>query len=167
VSVLTESSIEFDFTQAISVIEHDRPAPGHGNSTWPGVDFCITEQGGWIWLEVKNWDPTYIAPNRRGGSRWSFVSKMRSKSFSRDMRNKFLGTTAFLAWRGLFAPVSMQLVLLFQPPQPLDTALLVTLQTRMSSLVPNLSVWTHPIYVSVLDLTEWNLRYRQYPARLI
>jgi hypothetical protein len=64
VSLFVESNITFDFTAAKTVIEHDKVSPTHpggnvhGNGKWPGVDFCIEEaSGGWIWLEVKNWDP--------------------------------------------------------------------------------------------------------------
>lgn len=166
-SVFIESRIEFDFANAISITEHDKPAPGHGNSVWPGVDFCIEEATDWVWLEVKSWDPTHIAPKDRGGSRWSFICKMRSKPFTKDMRNKFLGTTAFSAWRGIFAPAPTRYVLLLQPPAPLDSALLGALQTRMRSHVPNRTAWAQPVWVAVLDLTGWNLRFSQYPARLL
>ena len=99
--------------------------------------------------------------------RWSFICKMKSKSFTKEMRDKFLGTTAFLTWRGIFPPAPTRFVLLFQPPRPLDSALLVTFQTRIKSQIPNLSLWQEPIYVAVLDLAEWNRRYPQYPARLL
>ena len=166
-SVFIESRIEFDFTGAASVVQHDKPAPGHGNSVWPGVDFCIEEPPDWIWLEVKNWDPTHIAARERGGSRWSFICKMKSRSFTKEVREKFLGTTAFLAWIGAFNPAPTRFILLFQPPRALDSALLVTFQTRIKSQVPNLALWQQPIFVAVLDLAEWNWRYPQYPARLL
>ncbi len=166
-SVFIERRIEFDFTSAVSVVQHDKPAPGHGNSVWSGVDFCIEEPPDWIWLEVKSWDPTHIPARDKGGSRWSFLCKMRSKSFTKEMRDKFLGTTAFLTWRGVFPLAPTRFVLLFQPPRPLDSALLVTFQTRIKSQVPNLTIWAQPIFVAVLDVAEWNRRYPQYPARLL
>ena len=59
-SPYVESNIEFDFSAAKSLIEHDKTTPGvtggsvHGNNVWPGVDYCIEEASGeWIWLEVK------------------------------------------------------------------------------------------------------------------
>ena len=166
-SVFVESRIEFDFTQAASVVPHDGRPAGQGNSVWPGVDFCIEEPPDWIWLEVKNWDPTHFAAKDRGGSRWSFLCKMRSKSFTKDIRDKFLGTTSFLAWRGILPVAPTRFILLFQPPRPLDSALLVTFQSRIKSQVPNLTLWQQPIFVAVLDLVEWNRRYPQYPARLL
>lgn len=173
-SVYVESSIEFDFATAAKVIEHDKTTPSypggsvHGNNLWPGVDLCIEETSGdWIWLEVKSWDPTHIASNRRGASRWSFLCKMRSNAYAKEMRGKFLGTTAFLAWKNSFYLAPTQFVLLFEPPKPLDAALVGSRITRMRSLVPNHLYWAQPIYVSVLTVSEWNMRFVSYPARVI
>ncbi len=166
-SVFIESRIEFDFTSAAAAVQHDKPAPGHGNSVRPGVDFCIEDGGEWIWLEVKSWDPTHILAKERGGSRWSFICKMKSKTFTKETREKFLGTTAFLTWRDIFPLAPTRFILLFQPPHTLDSALLVTFQSRVKSQIPNLKVWQSPIFVAVLDLAEWNLRYPQYPAQLL
>lgn len=166
-SVFIESRIEFDFTRAVSAVPHDKPAPGHGNSLWPGVDFCIQEGTDWLWLEVKSWDPAPILPKDRGGSRWSFLCKMRSKEFAKEARGKFLGTTAFLAWSNRLPLAPTRYILLFEPPRPLDAALLVTFQTRLKPQVPDLAVWAAPVFVAVLDLAEWNRRYPDYPARLL
>lgn len=165
-SVLDESRIRFDFSRATSVTKHD-DRHGDGNGIWPGVDFRIQESQGWIWLEVKNWDPTHIAAKYRGGNRWSFMCKMRRKAFTKDVREKFVGTTAFLTWKNIFPLVPTQYVLLFQPPHPLDSALLVTFQTRLQSQLPNLRIWAAPMTVTVLDATEWNQRYPDYPAILL
>lgn len=173
-SVYVESNIEFDFTAATTVIEHDKLTPTHsggsvhGNNVWPGVDFCIEEtSGGWIWLEVKSWDPTRIVPNRRGGSRRSFICKMRSNEYAKEMRGKFLGTTAFLAWKNALSLAPTQFVLLFEPPHPLDVALLGSRITKMRSLLPNRPYWAQPISVAVLTVSQWNLRYVPYPARVL
>ncbi len=166
-SVFVESRIAFDFTRAAGTVQHDKPAPGHGNSVWPGVDFCLQDGAEQLWLEVKSWHPMHIAPRSRGGSRRSFLSKIKSNVFTQEMRNKFLGTTAFLAWANSFVPAPTRFILLFQPPRPLDAALLVTFQNRIKLQVPNLRVWHQPIFVAVLDLAEWNRRYPDYPARLL
>ena len=171
-SLYVESNITFDFTSAAAVIEHDRTVsavPGgrvHGNSIWPGVDLCIEQPSGeWIWLEVKNWDPRHIAPSRRGGSRWSFICKMRSNQFLKEMRVKFLGTMAYLAWTGSLPTAPVQFVLLFEPPKLLDSALVGSRMTRLRELIRNLARWAHPIRVSVLTLVEWNARFGHiYPA---
>ena len=172
-SVYVESNIEFDFTAATTVIEHDKATPTHpggpvhNNSIWPGVDFCIEDASGdWIWLEVKNWNPTHITPNRRGGSRWSFLCKMRSNEYAREMRAKFLGTTAFLAWKNAFPLAPTRFVLLFEPPHPLDAALLGSRITRMQGLIPRRH-WAQPITVSILTVREWNRRMGIYPARAL
>ncbi len=166
-SVFIESRIEFDFTRAAAVAPHDKSAPGHGNNIWPGVDFCLQDGAEQLWLEVKSWHPAHIAARNRGGSRRSFLSKMKSKAFTQEMRNKFLGTTAFLAWTDQFALAPTRFILLFQPPRPLDAALLVTFQSRIKAQVPNLRTWQQPIFIAVLDLGEWNRRYPDYPARLL
>lgn len=166
-SVFIESRIEFDFTSASAAVQHDKPAPGHGNSVWPGVDFCIEDGGEWIWLEVKSWDPAPIPAKDRGGMRWSFICKMKSKAFTKEIREKFLGTTAFLTWSNIFPLAPTRFILLFQPPHTLDSALLGTLQTRVKSQIPNLRIWAEPVSVAVLDTAEWNRRYPQYPARLL
>lgn len=166
-SVFIESRIEFDFTSAAAAVQHDKPAPGYGNSIWPGVDFCIQDGSDWIWLEVKSWDPTHTPAKDRGGRRWSFICKMKSKTFTKEIREKFLGTTAFLAWRDIFPLAPTRFILLFQPPHTLDSALLVTFQSRVKAQIPNLSVWAEPIFVAVLDTAEWNRRYPNYPARLL
>ncbi len=166
-SVFIESRIKLDFSNAVRVVPHDGRAGGQGNSVWPGVDFCIEEGPEWIWLEIKNWDPAHIPAKDRGGSRWSFICKMKSKAYAKEMRNKFLGTTAFLAWKGIFPLAPTRFILLFEPPRPLDSALMVTFQSRVRSQVPDLTFWAQPIFVAVLDLAEWNRRYPQYPARLL
>ena len=166
-SVFIESRIEFDFTQATSVTSHDARPGGHGNSVWPGVDFCIEDDGEWIWLEVKSWDPTQTPAKDRGGRRWSFICKMKSKAFTKEIREKFLGTTAFLTWRNIFPSAPTRFILLFQPPHALDSALLVTFQSRVKSQIQNLRSWAEPVFVAVLDTAEWNRRYPHYPARLL
>jgi hypothetical protein len=166
VSVYVESNIEFDFSRAVRVTEHDKPT-GHNNNIWPGVDFCIEEPLEWIWLEVKCWAPGHIAPRRRGGSRWSFLCKMRSNVYAQEMRSKFLGTTAFLAWMHAFPLAPTTFVLLFEPPHPMDSALIGSRITRMRQLVVNRAPWVQPIHVAVLTLHDWNARFPHYPARLL
>lgn len=170
-SLFVESNITFDFTAARAVIEHDKSVPTHsggdthGNNKWPGVDFCIEEaSGSWIWLEVKSWDPAHIPPIRRGGNRRSFLCKMRSNAFLLEMRGKFLGTTAFLAWTGTLPACTTHFVLLFEPPHVLDAALLGSRMARLREQIQDRR-WLPPVTVSVLTLSEWTARFgRDYPA---
>ena len=173
-SLYVESGIEFDFSSAKTLIEHDKTSPTYpvgrvsGSAIWPGVDFLIEEASGeWIWLEVKSWNPSRIDPERRGGSRRSFICKMKSAKFSLEMREKFLGTTAFLAWKNEFTPATTRFILLFEPPKPLDSALLGSQNLKMRGLIPNRRDWVKPIYASVMTLREWNLRFRDYPSKVI
>jgi hypothetical protein len=166
VSVVVESHIEFDFTNAISVTKHDKQS-GHGNSNWDGVDFCIEDVDGSLWLEVKSWDFSQIAPHRRGGQQRSFVHKMRSSAYTKELRAKFLGTTAYLAWTNQFQPTPTRFIMVFEPPRSIDAALLVTQNTHLKSQLPNLVKWSQPITAAVLPLSEWNTRFPDYPARKV
>ena len=168
-SLFIESGIEFDFTRALTVVEHDRALSGSsdGNTTWPGVDFRLETAVGWIWLEVKSWEPSRIEPQRRGGNRRRFNSKMRSKVFCQEMREKFLGTSAYLAWdnRLLIAPT--RYILLFEPPSPLDVALLGSFMNILENQFPIPRKWRGNITVAVVTLAQWNRRFPDYPARII
>ncbi len=168
-AVVVESGIEIDFTAAAAVLRHDGVGPGcDGNTTWKGIDFRVDDTGRWLWVEVKSWDPAIVLPpRRRGGAQRSFVAKMKSKPFADEMRGKFWGTTAFLSWTARFTPSDVVFVLLFQPPRPLDKALLGTFQTRMQSLVPRTIPWTHSLTVAVMDVADWNARFPTYAARVM
>lgn len=89
---------------------------------------------------------------------------MRSKEFTAEVRGKFLGTSAYLAWTNQFPSTRVRYILVFEPPQPLDAALLVTQSTALRSQIPNLRKWSQPISVAVLTMAEWNMRFPDYPA---
>lgn len=156
-----ESQIEFDFSAARSVFEHDTTSSkcqgtssADGNTFWPGVDFRVEDDRGWIWLEVKNW---------RGRMRGSFASKLKSRPFADEMRGKFLGTAAYLAYSGTFVPAPIRYVLLFKPPTTPDEALLATFQdlVRAEMSAPrrlNISVY-------VWNLNTWNHEFPDYQAK--
>jgi hypothetical protein len=169
VPILTEPGFEVDFTAAMTAEYHDHR--GHGNSIWNGVDFVVEDTADYLWVEAKAWHPLAIPPHRRGGARWSYICKMRSKPFAQEMRGKFYGTAAFLSLVGRFPsnppPKPIRFVLLFEPPKPLDAALLVTMNTRMSNLIQRKGVWNRPVYVAVLDLAQWNARFTAYPGRAV
>jgi hypothetical protein len=158
-----ESQIEFDFSAARNVFEHDTTSSkcqgtstADGNTFWPGVDFRVEDERGWIWLEVKNW---------RGRMRGSFAHKLKSQSFADEMRSKFLGTAAYLAWHGTFAPVSIRYVLLFEPPDTSDEALLATFQDLIRAEMAAPRRLNISIYVWNLD--TWNQEFPLYQAKKI
>ena len=171
-----ESNIEFDFTNAHSVLEYEGlltalpgASPTQRNTFWPGIDFHIEETPGEaIWLEVKNWNPTFLAAKDRGGNRCSFLSKMKSDRFATEMRGKFLGTSSFFAWDGRIVPSTVRFILLFEPPHPLDSALTLTFghKVKQQLMPPKVLAWRGRIEVSALTLAEWNRRFPDYPARL-
>jgi len=176
VSVYVESDIEFDFTQAQRVVEYEDlliglpgASPTQSNTFWPGIDFHIEDTSGEaIWLEVKSWNPAFIAPKDRGGSRWSFLSKMKSRHFATEMRGKFLGTSSFFAWDGRTLPSTVRFILLFEPPHPIDAALTLAFghKVKQQLMPPKVLAWRRRIEVSALTLAEWNRRFPDYPANL-
>ena len=176
-SVFVESNIRFDFTNARAAFDYEgalSTVPGASattkNTFWPGIDFHIEDTSDTsIWLEVKNWDPVNITSVRRGGSRWSYVTKMKSNAFAAEMRNKFLGTSAFFAWDGRAIPQGVRYLLLFEPPHAIDAALALTFAHRVRSQVmpPNILPWRGRITVGTLTLNQWNERFPEYPAAKI
>lgn len=174
VSMYVESNIQFDFTNAHKVIEFEallKDFPGASptvrNTFWPGIDFHIEEQSGEaIWLEVKSWNPTVISPKNRGGSRRSFQCKMKSAPFAEAMRGKFFGTSAYFGWDNRPLPTRVLFLLLFEPPQPIDSALMLTFGHKIKSqlMPPKVIPWRKRIEVAAMDLTEWNKRYPDYPT---
>lgn len=174
-SVYVESGIKFDFTGAISVIEYEGLLTGlpgasatQRNTFWPGVDFCIEDRPDeFIWLEVKSWEPSAIAPKERGGNRWSFLCKMKSKPFAQEMRGKFLGVSSFFAWDGRPLPTQVNFILLFEPPRSIDAPLILAFSHKVKAqlMPPKALLWRSRINVTALTLAEWNIRFPDYPAR--
>lgn len=156
-----EGDIEFDFSLARTVREHDTTMPKcdegsapDGNTYWPGVDFRIEDDNGWIWLEVKDW---------RGRMAGSFGHKMRSKDYAEQMRGKFLGTTAFLAWNQTFQSDPVRYILLFEPPTTFDRSLLAPFQDlvrKEMNAAGRLNINTY-----VMRLDGWNAVFDYFPAR--
>lgn len=167
-SVEIESGIEFDFRAADVVKKHDQPVTrgGEGNLIWKDVDFRVQLDTHWLWVEVKSWDLSRISPVRRGGQQRRYVSKLASEEFGLELRSKFFGTTAFLAWSGTFHPSHVVYVIVIQPPRPLDKALLITFwDRRLRSAFPSLNPpWTHTLSCAVLDVNDWNRVYPEFPA---
>ena len=164
--IVTESGIAFDFSKAKSFRKHDAV-----NTFWPGVDFEIELfDGPFIWLEVKNWEPSDLSPQRRGGQRWSFLCKMRSKSFFTAMREKFLGTSCYLGLTQNHPQTDILYIVLLESPR-LSPALLSHTTTRMRGLIPaqggKTTKWQVGIQVAVMTVAEWNRRFPEYPARIV
>jgi len=88
---------------------------------------------------------------------------LKSRPFADEMRGKFLGTAAFLAWNSAFTPVPIRYVLLFEPPGTSDEALLAIFQdlVRAEMSVPrrlNISIF-------VWNLDTWNQEFPNYTAK--
>ena len=173
-SVYVESNIQIDFTRAFKVVKYEGLLAGlpgasltQRNTFWPGVDFHVEETpSDAIWLEIKSWNPASIPPKDRGGSRWSFLCKMKSNRFAQEMREKFLGTSSFFVWDNRPFPSRIRFLLLFEPPQSMDAALILTFGQKVKSqlMPPKALTWRNRIDVGALTLTEWNLRFPDYPA---
>jgi hypothetical protein len=163
-SLYTESGIEVDLTAAQSHETHEN------YYIWSGVDSVIIEEFQQVWLELKNWNAKEIEDERRDAVRDDFLAKMRSDTYPQKLLDKFLGTCSFLTLTGTPPNAPISYVLLFECP-PIDTALRSHLMTRIGRLVlpkerPE-RPWSHAISVIVVDVAEWNVRFPQYPARLL
>lgn len=157
-----ESGIEFDFSSALSGAKHDVV-----NRIWDGVDFLVEETTRWIWLEVKNGEPSVLPPRRRGGQRRAFLSKMKSKRFfTEELRAKFIGTSAFLALTNQHPAKNIVYVALLESPR-FDSALKLHATTRMRGLIPRRGPWFVNVEVAVVDLADWNNRFPGYPASIL
>lgn len=162
-----ESGIEFDFRAAsANSRKHDAV-----NRCWPGVDFELEDGSGeWVWLEIKNWEPASLPPKFRGGQQRSFLCKMRSDHFFKEMRGKFLGASTFLSLTGQHPTSKVVYVLLIESPK-LSSAIKSHAMTRMRGLIPNRrgkrQAWAVPIHVVVMDLADWNGYFPMYPATVV
>jgi hypothetical protein len=167
VTIHQESHIEFDFTNALRVVRHDVPSPaGDGNTIWKGVDFRIELPDKWLWVEVKSWDLKHIEQENRDREQASFYEEMRGKTTRSNLVSKFLGTTAYLSWKGGFLPSPVLYLVVLQPPTPLDKALLGTFAQKLKSSFTH-KKWTHPIECAVLDVHNWNRTYPEQPAKIL
>ena len=164
--IVEESGIEFDFTNAASLALHDRARPtGEGNGTWPGVDFRVDEGARELWIEVKSWvrktQPERVAAEKE------FPKVLASEDLRVWIVDKFLGTTAFLAWTGTFAPKEVIYVVLFDSSRRDRTALLVSFKDRLRASFPKTSPWTHRIDYVVLDLETFQTVFPHFPCRRV
>jgi hypothetical protein len=93
---------------------------------------------------------------------------MRSKVFARELREKFLGTVAFLASKKdpNALPSPLTLVFLFQPPHAADHSLLGICQQLLRDQL-HTALTPLNIRFAVVDLDGWNDRFPKYPARQI
>ena len=94
---------------------------------------------------------------------------MKSKPFTEEMRGKFFGTTSFFAWDTRPIPKHVLFLLLFEPPHPIDSALMLTLGQKIKSqlLPPKIVEWSNRFDVVILSVNEWNQRYQDYPAAIL
>ena len=109
-----------------------------------------------------------MPPKDRGGSRWSFISKMKSTEFAKEMRGKFLGTASFHLWDGLPLTQTVRFVMVIEPPHRIDDALVLAFSHRVMQQImpPRIVPWRDRITVTAFPLAEWNLRFPEYPARI-
>lgn len=160
-SGLIESRIRFDFSLAPWHEKHDAI-----NTVWPAVDFRIEEPDQWIWLEVKNWEPSTLPARHRGGQRRSFLAKLKSSTFYEQLRSKFLGTSSYLLHTGQVPDKYVSYVILLESPK-LDPALKLHANQRMTQQIRPRIAWNNGIGVAVVDLSDWNERFGMYSATRI
>lgn len=156
--IVRESDIEFDFTAALNAHKHDDI-----NEVFPDIDFILEEPTVEIWLEVKNWEGSSVTPNRRGGQRRAFLARMRSKEYFKEtLRGKFVGTVAYRCLMNQHPTKDIHYIVLLESPR-MDSALMFHATNRMRGLIVRRN-WKVGVTVSVMNLSEWNARFPQYPA---
>lgn len=157
-SVFEESDIRFDFGIVVPCRRHDE-----ANRIFPGVDFIIEEPARDLYLEIKNWEGSSMPARRRGGQRRSFLAKLRSREFFKnELRAKLTGTIAYLALTGNAPRRTILYIALLESPR-MDSALMLHATDRLKSLTER-ATWHIPVNAAVMNLSEWNKRFPQYPA---
>ena len=167
-SLHTESGIQFDFDGALQVIRHFDPKITNcqmdGDHPWDKIDFRIQVSAThWIWLEVKSWDPSHIDKPFRDQALADFLSKLKTKELARELRDKFVGTTSYLAWSDNFARVKTEYVCLVEPPITSNSALLKNQMSKLNVDIPK-DGWGVELGIAVVDLQRWNLTFPQFQA---
>ena len=161
-----ESGIEFDFSGAVTAVRHDESPPkGEGNKVWPGVDFRVDEGSREIWIEVKSWRRKNQA--ERIAADKEFPKVLASEEFRAWIVDKFLGTTAYLAWTGAFAPKPLIYVVLLDFPRRDHRALLGPFNQRLRATFPKTAPWTHSITHVVVDLETFQKQFARYPCERV
>lgn len=164
-----ESDLLFDFSAAIWCDKHDAT-----NHVFPGMDFIVKEAHQQLWVEVKNWEGVSIPASRRGGQRRSFLAKLKSNVYFKEtLRAKFIGTCAYLALTDAPLREDVTYVALLESPR-MDAALMLHATTRLRALVKRDTLWhiTNAsgnraaliVNAAVMNVTEWNMRFRDYPV---
>ncbi|MCA0360625.1 MAG: hypothetical protein LCH41_06185 [Armatimonadetes bacterium] len=161
---MRESGITFDFAEMKSVVRQDSKADG-GHECWSGIDFrCVTATGEHLWIEIKNFDLSRFPPRFRGGKQREYVGKISSKSLAREIRDKFLGTAAYLGLTGTLERQPILYVAIVEPPRAVDKALLLGLSDQLAGFLQKRLPWTSPASLIVMSLDEWNKIYTEFPA---
>lgn len=166
-SVWEESGIRFDFSGAAHSEKHDAE-----NRAFPAVDFLVHETpGNWLYVEVKNWEPASLPAHAQAESRADFAAKMQSAVFYQELRNKFLGTSAFLTLMKKPQPTQRVLFVVVLESPILTSEFLSHAITRMRGQLPNRPnkgmEWAVSFDVAVVSVAEWNKRFTNYPATVI
>ena len=166
-AILTESGIQFDFGDTRVIVPYDpNRLEDEMDSAhpWKNIDFRIQiSENEWIWLEVKCL-PNNIPPEHRQKQEEHFLEKLNSGQLVSELRNKFLGTTAYLSWSKEFHLVKTHYICLLEAPGVLNIAHLKTLNDQLSRDIPNLG-WAVELSTIVLDLKLWNKRFSHFKAQ--
>lgn len=167
--IFVESGIEFDFSHAVYSERHDSST---GNRAFPAIDFLVEEpKGDWIWVEVKNWEPSSLPSKLRGSRRAQFLARMRSKVFFHELRDKVLGTSTYLALMGLRQPQTRILFVAVIESPRMDAAMMVHATDRLQQQFPRRPngsmAWRIPIDVIVVSVSGWKKQFPKYNAIIL
>jgi hypothetical protein len=156
----TESSIQFtlDPKADIQLTEHEKQ---QDHSRFPGVDyrfkFETNEVKVHLWLEIKRWSDNPEDYEQK-------TIEGQTETFIQSLRNKFAGTTAYLAWTGQFELLDVTCVFLLEPPHGFDSALLGSRYQTMTTKLNGFrfdpdGTWNKQIKFVVVTLDQWNKIY--------
>ena len=172
-SVYQESGFQFDFTAAVQSVIHDKDLPHDGNTFWPGVDFRVFEDDREVWIEVKSWSFKLILDKiERRQAKKDYQNKLLGDAageFRRDIVEKFLGTSCYLAWAQHSMPQEVYYVVFLEPPNKGSQPLLGPFQDRLRDQFKNAQArpWGKRIKYRVVNIEQFQKEFPNYPiARL-
>jgi hypothetical protein len=166
--VIEESGFRFDFSQARDYRLHDKTGErGDGNTIWSGIDFRIIEHDHEVWIEVKSWSFKRIfdrVQQTTAKKDWQKKMGEELERFRDDILQKFLGTTAYLAWSGTPLPDRVVYVVFLEPPDAGSAALLGPFRDRLRDRFKNAQArtWGRRIQYDVYNLPRFSLEFPQY-----
>lgn len=158
---LIEDDLEFDFSDAISVVKFD-DASTHGNNSMKRVDFIAEYESSYRFIEVK--DPDVPGASNPQG----FVNKLTTGKLICDLAGKYRDSLLFRVLSNKGSKQMDYVVLLSMAS--LDSALLLNKQDELHRSIPlTHGEWEIPSARScvILNLQQYKTRFGSNSVRRI